>query len=169
LPENLYRQTAKKHPRLQRVESDALKLPPGRAIDQINAALSTETSLKGFLPAAQNTLLAVSDEFMGILGVEAIKIAEYRSATAVDRQDVLEADRNLRRSLDSGKQSWRLALGGFTGGAAVAAFVAILLAPKSAPHAGYWWLSIAALGAVTLTLFVISYPRRKRKSSAKDQ
>lgn len=76
--------------RLTRVDSDPRRPPDGRAIRLINEELATENSPSGFLSAAENTLLAASDEFTGKLGIEAIKIARGRNATAVDKQDVLE-------------------------------------------------------------------------------
>ena len=148
---------------LPQIQAGPPRLPPGRAVDQINVALSAEASPKGFLPAAENTLLSASEDFTGSLGIEAIRIAEYRRATAVDRQDVLEADKKLRGNLDSEKRAWRLGLGGFMGGAAAAALAAVLLAPKPVHHANYWILSIVVLSVAALVLFLTSYPREKRK------
>ena len=55
-----------------------------------------------------------------------------------------------------------LALGGFMGGGAAAALVAVLLAPKPIAHSDYWWLSIAILGIIAITLFYTAYPRHRR-------
>jgi hypothetical protein len=148
---------------LPQIQSGPPRLPPGRAIDQINVVLSAEASLKGFLPAAENSLLAASEDFTGTLGIEAIRIAEHRRATAVDRQDVLDADKKLRGSLDPEKRGWRLGVGGFMGGGAVTALVAVLLAPKPVHHATYWILSIVVLSVAALALFLTSYPREKGK------
>jgi hypothetical protein len=44
---------------------------------------------RGFLPSAENTLLAASDDCAGRLGIEAIIIARSRNDTAADQQDDL--------------------------------------------------------------------------------
>lgn len=149
---------------LPRAESDALGelLPPSRAIRQINDALSVENAPNGFLPAAENVLLAVSDDFTGKLGIEAVGIARSRNATAVDKQDILDADKRLRGSGDAEKRSWILAVAGFLGGGAAAALIAFLLAPSPVRHADYWWSCMALLGISSFILFFISYPRHPR-------
>jgi hypothetical protein len=155
---------ASSDPRIPRAESESLgrRLPPSRAIRQINDALSAETSPSGFLSAAENTLLAVSDDFTGKLGIEAIGIARSRNATAVDKQDVLDADRRLRGTNNSEKQAWLLALAGLLGGGAIAALVALLLAPPPVAHAIYWWLCISLLFLTSCIFLLISYPRHAR-------
>jgi hypothetical protein len=146
---------------LPRIESASLKprIPPGRAIRQINEALAAGTSPGGFLPAAENTLLVVSDDFTGKLGIEAISIARSRNASAVDAPDILEADRKIRGDANSEKRVWRLALAGFTGGAATAALIAVLLASKPVTHADVWWTCILFTMVAALVLFIASYPR----------
>lgn len=149
---------------LSRIESDSLRLPPSRAIRQINDTLSSESSPSGFLPAAENTLLAASDDFTGALGIEAIRIARARHATAVDQQDVQDADKRLRGSASGERQGWMIGMAGFTGGAAIAILVAVVLSPKPISDTGYWWTAIALLGAACLTLFSLSYPGPWRKA-----
>jgi len=151
--------------RLTRIDSDSPRLPPGRAIRQINDALSVESSPKGFLPAAENILLAASDDFTGKLGAEAIRIARTRNATAVDRQDVLEADKRLRQDIATERRSWMLGLAGFTGGGAAAALIAVLLAPSPVANAKYWWASVVTLGIVATALFYVSYPWQLKRRS----
>lgn len=154
-------QSGERQTQLSRVESDPLKLPPSRAVRQINEALQAETSLSGFLPAAENTLLAASDDFTGSLGIEAIKIARSRNATAVDRQDVLDADGGLRGTAE--RRGWALGVAGLTGGGAIAATVALLLAPPPVVHPDYWWSAIVVLCALAIVLFYVSYPSRRRR------
>jgi hypothetical protein len=144
--------------RLTRVDSDPPRLAAGRAIRLINEELGVEGSPSGFLSAAENTWLAASDDFTAKLGVMAIQIARRRNATAVDRQDVLDADSSLRENITAERRSWVLGFAGFAGGGGVAALVALLLAPKPVPNSGYWWASIVVLGAAAAILFYISYP-----------
>lgn len=132
------------------------------AIRQIYDALSVENSPTGFLPAAENTLLAASDNFTGQLGVEAISIARSRNATAVDKQDVFDADRRLRASVGPEKQAWMLALAGFLGGGAAAALISLLLTPSPVHLAGFWWFCIVVLCIFSSALFLVSYPRQSR-------
>jgi hypothetical protein len=152
--------------RISRIDSDRPRLPPGRAIRNINEALNVESTLSGFLPAAENTLLAASDDFTGSLGVKAIQIARMRNATAVDRQDVLVADKSLRSNVGAEKRGWLLGLASFAGGAAIAALVAFLLAPRPISHPGDWWISIIALAIFSTILFSVSYPSRRRSDSS---
>lgn len=149
--------------RLTRADSDPPRLPVGRAIRLINEELGVASSPSGFLPAAENTLIAASDDFTGKLGIDAIQIARRRNATAVDKQDVLDADRRLRESLTTERRSWILGLAGFAGGGGIAALVAFLLAPKPVSHAGYWWASVIALSAAAAVLFYISYPGQGKR------
>jgi hypothetical protein len=158
---NLDSHTHENQTQLSRAESDALKLPPSRAIRQINEALSAEGSPSGFLPAAENTLLAASDEFTGSLGMEAIKTARARGATAVDRQDVLSADARLRNTTE--RKNWMVGVAGFTGGGATSALIALLLASGPGVHRSYWWSAIVALAVFTIILFYISYPSGARR------
>jgi hypothetical protein len=128
--------------------------------------LSVESSPGGFLSAAENALLAASDDFTGKLGVEAIRIARQRHATAVDRQDVLDADANLRSTVTAERRGWLLGLAGFTGGAALAALAAVLLAPKPVHNSDLWWACIIVLAIFSTALFYVSYPwQRARKLS----
>jgi hypothetical protein len=163
LSENPLVQPQTKPSHLPHTESNTLKLPPGQALDQINRALGTKTPLKGFLPAAENKLLEASDEFTGMLGVEAIRIAEYRHATAVDREDVIKADKKLREAPDPGRQGWIIGLAGFTGGSGAAALIAVLLAPGPVSHVSYWSIAITSLITVSILLFLISYPWKRRR------
>jgi len=162
--ENVPPAVASSDGQLPRIEPEALKeqLPPSRAIRLINDALSAENSPGGFLQAAENTLLVVSDDFTGKLGIEAIGIARARNATAVDKQDILDADRRLRRNGTAEKQAWKLAMAGLLGGGAAAAFIALLLAPKPVTHASYWWSCIVFLFLAACILLLISYPRHTR-------
>ena len=148
---------------LPRIESATPRLPFGRATRQINDALAPEGSPSGFLAAAENTLLAASDDYTGRLGIEAISIARSRNATAVDRQDVRDATKRLRENATVDRQSWRLALAGFTGGGAISAIVALLFAPKPVTNIAYWYVSITVLGFLTFVLFSISYPHHRAR------
>src|SRR5579859_4693961 len=148
---------------LPQAATETPKLPPGGAINRIIDALKGDDSPDGFLPAGENMLLAVSDEFTGALGVEAIRVARDRHATAVDRQDVQDADRRLRNSGTADRRTWFLGLGGVAGGAAAAAIVAVAISPTPIRHVNYWWLVIAILILITATLAGVSYPRGKRK------
>jgi hypothetical protein len=131
MSEHLHPGTAADDPaRLSRIESGSVSLSPSEAVKQINDALNAEGSPSGLLPAAENTLLAASDDFTESLGKEAIKIARARHATAVDRQDVLDADGRLRGGAFVEKQGWMLGIAGLTGGGAIATVVALLLSPK---------------------------------------
>jgi histone H3/H4 len=151
------------HDHLQRIESKLPKLPPSKAVRQINEALAAEDFPSGFLSAAENTLIVASDDFTAKLGVEAIQVARSRHATAVDRQDVQDADRNLRSSRSLERQGWLLAVAGITGGSAITAAVAILL-PQTTSHPRYWWTVISLLSIVSLVLFSIAYPWSQRRS-----
>jgi hypothetical protein len=147
---------------LPRVESAPLKprIPPGRAARQINDALAANPSIGGFLPAGENTLVVISDDFTGKLGTEAVSIARSRNGSGIDAPDVIAADRKIRGDANAEKRAWRLTLAGFTGGAAAAAIVAVILAPQPVHDADYWWACIVFLAITSLILFVASYPRR---------
>jgi hypothetical protein len=134
----------------------------GRAINQIIESLKGDNSPTGFLPAAERMLLDASDEFAGTLGVESVRIARARNATAVDRQDVQAADRKLRDNRSAEWRAWLLCLGGLLGGAAATALVALVISPTPVRHASDWWLAVAILGVLALVLLGSSYPRRKR-------
>lgn len=151
------------HAQLSRTESATARLPFSRATRQINEALDPQGSPSGFLPAAENTLFAASDDYTGRLGIEAISIARARNATAVDRQDVRDAIKRLRENATADRQSWRLALAGFTGGGAICAVVALMLAPKPVVNVAYWYVSITVLGIITFVLFSISYPHHRAR------
>lgn len=150
---------------LPRIESETLSsnLPSSAAIRRINDELSRDTAIRGFLKVAENSLLATSDEFTGSLGIESIKVTRSRHGTAVDKEDVIEADRRLRGNARTEKQHWLLALAGFLGGAAAAALVALLIASRPVAYADYWWLSVGTLGIIAILLFVICYPRRRKQ------
>jgi hypothetical protein len=149
---------------LPRIESEDLssKLPSGGAIRRIRDELSRDDAPRGFLVDAENSLLAASDDFTGSLGIESIKIARSRHGTAVDKEDVLEADRRLRGNPRTDVRNWMLALAGFLGGAAAAALVALLIASKPVSHASYWWSAVASLGVIAISLFVACYPRQRK-------
>lgn len=149
--------------KLTRVESDTPRLPPGRAIRQINDALGAESSITGFLPIAENTLLAASDDFTGGLGVEAIRIARERGATAVDKEDVLAADSKLRDYGEAEKRGWFTAVAGLVGGGALGGAITLALTPDSVRNTGIWWVLIAGFGVISVFLFSISFPRRRRR------
>lgn len=149
------------HGQLPRIESAPARLPFGRATRLINETLDSQGSPSGFLPAAENALVEASDDYTGRLGIEAISIARYRNATAVDRQDVRDAIKRLRENVTVDRQSWKLALAGFTGGGTVSAVVALLLAPKPVVNVAYWYVSISVLGIITFVLFYISYPHHR--------
>ena len=137
-------------------------LPESAAAIRINEALKREDSPHGFLPAGENALLAASDDYTGALGIEAIKIARARNATAVDKQDVLDADGRLRVSVE--RRNWALGVAGLAGGGAISALISYLLAGKHVIHADVWWTAIGVLGALALILLYISFPSLKRKS-----
>jgi hypothetical protein len=108
-------------------------------------------------------LLTASDEFTGALGIEAIRVARARNATAVDRQDVKEADRKLRENSTAERRAWFLGLGGVAGGAAAATMVAVVASPTPVQHVTDWWLVIAVLSIVAMILIGASYPRGRRR------
>jgi hypothetical protein len=109
----------------------------------------------------------VSDDFTGELGIEAIRIAQSRGATAIDVEDVREADRKLRDSRNAERKAWILGLGGIFGGAAAAAIVALVISPTPARASDLWWLVIAVLGSIAMISFGASYPRKKRRALLK--
>jgi hypothetical protein len=155
-------QTGAVQPSLLRAATDTPKLPPGRALNHINDALKSENPPIGFLPAGESTLLAMSDEFIASLGVEAIRVARARNATAVDRQDIKEADRKLRGNNAAERRAWLLGLGGVAGGAGAAAIVAVIASPVPVRHATDWWLIIAMFVVAAVALVSASYPRPGR-------
>lgn len=148
---------------LPQVTTETPRLPQGRARNQIIDSLKGDNYPTGFLPAAESMLLAVSDEFIGMLGVESVRTARARNATAVDRQDVQEADRRLRGTRGAERRTWLLGLGGLLGGAAASAVVALVISPTPVRHASDWWLAIAVLGVLAVVLIGFSYPPGKRQ------
>lgn len=149
---------------IPRADSENPRLPPGQAVDRIIKALKDEPSLRGFLPAAESTLLATTDEFTAQLGAKAIQIASGRKATAVDREDVKAADRYLRENVKVEKRAWMLGVAGLMGGGAIAISVAILAAPETLLHVNYWWTTVGVCGAIAFVLFSLSYPRATKRS-----
>jgi hypothetical protein len=134
----------------------------GDAVARIAAELKREENPHGFLAAGENALFAATDEYAGALGITAIENSRLRNGSAVDKGDVKIAVRLLRGDVEAERRSWLLALAGFAGGAAVAAITAFLLADKPVHHGGYWKTGIALLALVSVTLFIASYPSRKR-------
>ena len=162
-PESAGFPSADSHSVLPKIESNNVRLTPGRALEKINQALKVEGGPQGFLPAAENSLLAASDNFTGKLGVESIEIATSRNATAVDRDDVLKANRQLLGDFGTEKRAWTLGVAGLCGGSAITAAVSVLLAPDPVVNAWLWWLIISVLAIVGVALFFQSYPRRGRE------
>jgi histone H3/H4 len=155
---------------LVQAEAGALQseLPATSAIQLINAELNRNGSPRGFLREAESVLVASIDDFTGELGKRAVKIARDRHATAVDREDVLAAERKLRGNSKTELRAWVLAVAGLAGGWAAAAATGVLLAPSPVKHLGYWQLAIALPGALAVVLLIVSFPLRgitRRKPS----
>jgi hypothetical protein len=149
---------------LPRINADLPKLTSGRVLERITDELDAGGVPTGFLPAADTTLVAAGDDYLGKLGVEAVRIARRRNATAVDRQDVLDADVVLRGSIAVEKRGWLLSLAGLTGGGAIGALASFLLASRPLPHADSWVAAIIVLALLSVVLFYISYPIQRDRS-----
>ncbi len=129
-------------------------------IDPITHAMEEHPKIEGWVPQAENELIARSDEYSRSLGVKAVALARRRSASVIDVSDVRQAASEL--GVDPNAWSaWLLALASLCGGAAIATYVSLALAPESPKHASYWYSSVVLLAVATVALFVLSRPRRR--------
>lgn len=112
-----------------------MKLGGGPAY-AIQAEIDKQPSLQGILPEAEVALIAVSDTMTGRLGVEAARVAVSRKATAVDVEDVHEADRILNAQANNEQRAWALGAAGMligTSGTLMATVLAPVIAAEGAP------------------------------------
>lgn len=135
---------------------------PEKALSKIQEAINSAEGVEGFLQKGADAFLAVLDSFTGELGLEAIERTRQRRGSAVDKEDVISADRALRDNRPAMMQSWVLAAGSFFGGTSVSAAIALALAPSPIVGAGYWWIAVAVLGIAFVTLLLLGYPRKRR-------
>jgi hypothetical protein len=133
------------------------KLGASHVVGVINAEMALEPKVGGWLEAGSDRLLACVDEFTTDLGKRAVKLARQRHRTAVDAQDVSDANATLLK-IGAESRAYLLALGGLCGGSAIAGAFAIGLSPHVA-GAWRWWIVVAFLALVGLVGYVLGRPR----------
>jgi hypothetical protein len=115
----------------------------------------------GFLPDARVALAMEADAMNGDLGVEAVRIARERHATAVDVADLSEAKGRLRPNpRDPLVQGWLIGLGGVLCGGAIGTGITLALSQDLPTHSGYWLAGVALVAICGVLLFLWAYPKK---------
>lgn len=129
-------------------------------IDPINQAMQEHPIIEGWVQQAENELIARSDEYSRTLGVKAVGLARLRKASVIDVNDVRQAASDM--GVDPNVWSaWLLALASLFGGAAIATYVSLALAPAPPEHVSYWYSGVVVLALATVTLLILSRPRKR--------
>jgi hypothetical protein len=136
-------------------------LTQATVVDAIVREMQAHPPINGWVPAAENALIASGDEYVRAVGVAAVRLARKRAATVVDAMDVQTAVDGLLQPGDAWS-SWLLAMASLLGGAAAAAVITIFAAPEPPSHALFWYAGIATLSFATVILLWIGRPRRAR-------
>lgn len=127
---------------------------------RIKTAL-TNSRVEGFLPSADARLIAVSDEITAQIGVAAVKIADGRSATAVDLGDVIKADDEVRGDKAAQRQAWYLSVAGILLGAGSATAVTLLVT-DGARFEQLLWVAVGTVSIPGLGVLVKQFPRSRK-------
>jgi hypothetical protein len=132
--------------------------PARRIIEE----LGRHPEIEGFLNPATVRLIAITDEVTAGLGIEAVKQAKARQATAVDEIDVNAADAKLNQTEHAYQvKAWFFGIGGVLIGGALSAAPSVALT-QSPPHPLIWWIGISVVFVLGLVFAVLGYPRRRR-------
>ncbi|KAA1248227.1 hypothetical protein F0Q45_21775 [Mycobacterium simiae] len=132
---------------------------PGR---RITDELHRHAGIEGFLEAASQRLIAITDDQTAALGIEAVKIAAARGASAVDASDILAADAKLNHPPFAEQvRAWLFGVGGVLIGAGLSLAPALALT-KQLEHAVLWWSAVIALLVIGAALAGLGFPRRRR-------
>lgn len=146
---------------LPTADQSSLALTQAAVVDAITEEMKLAPPITGWVAAAQDQLIATTDELTRKVGVSAVEIARKRGATVVDAQDV----RNARSALASATWSgWLLTVAGILGGAAISAVITIRAAASPPPGEIYWNIGIAIVAVITITLLAIARPRGKKRT-----
>jgi len=132
--------------------------PARRIRDEINRY----PEIQGFLDSATERLIAITDEVTAELGIEAVKLAKARSATAVDAVDVVAADVKLNEPEHANHvKAWLFGVGALLIGGAFSAAPTLALT-QALPHPLIWWGGTIGVLVVGLILAGVGSPRRRR-------
>lgn len=132
-------------------------------VKAITRAVEATTGVKGFLEAAEITLVAYSDNITEKIGVEAVRVASDRGASAVDTPDIAEADGKLFPQNKEGQSPWKWGLIGIVAGAALS-FLITILAPKISDDFRVLAISIGAvllIGCLIWGLYLVSKSKKE--------
>jgi hypothetical protein len=127
---------------------------------RIKDEISRHPDIEGYLDSATERLIAITDELTAGLGIEAVKVAKARGATAVDAVDVVAADVKLNHSQHADQvKAWLFGVGGLLIGGAFSVAPTLALT-TSLPHPLIWWTGTSAALLVGVILAGIGFPRR---------
>ena len=133
-------QSADNSGRLPSSEAANPELGSAEPARRIAEELELHPRVDGFLRKASQQLVAISDEITANLGIEAVRAARRRRATAVDVEDVKAADLKLNNpDFVQAVRSYLLTLGSLLLGAGLSVAVTLLLLPDPPPRPGIWW------------------------------
>jgi histone H3/H4 len=129
---------------------------------RIKDEISRNREIEGFLDSATERLIAITDELTAGLGIEAVKIAKARGATAVDAVDVEAADVKLNHPQHADQvKAWLFGVGAlFVGGAF--SLAPTLALTKPLPHPLIWWGGVGAAMLIGVIFAGIGFPRRRK-------
>ncbi|RYF48248.1 MAG: hypothetical protein EOO27_35805 [Comamonadaceae bacterium] len=103
----------------------------------------------------------MSDEITAQIGVAAVKIADGRSATAVDLGDVIKADDEVRGDKAAQRQAWYLSVAGILLGAGSATAVTLLVT-DGARFEQLLWVAVGTVSIPGLGVLVKQFPRSRK-------
>ncbi|MBO0596607.1 hypothetical protein I2485_06915 [Nesterenkonia sp. E16_7] len=127
----------------------------------IRAAVKADHTVNLVLNGAQRAIVARTDKFTQDLGVEAVRVAGLRRASAVDVPDVDNAWENLHASQRDSHATWIWAVLGIVAGAAIS-FLITVFAPTLS--GGMRTFAIIVTVAVLLACAGIGYGQRKKQT-----
>ncbi len=130
---------------------------------RIKDEISRHREIEGFLDAATERLIAITDELTAGLGIESVKEAKGRGATAVDAVDVVAADLKLNHPQHAEQvKAWLFGVGGLLIGAAFCNAPTLTLV-RPLPHPLIWCGTTIGAMVVGLIFAGIGFPRRRKR------